>query len=107
MTVKSRSFVRHIVSIAAVVMMYGALVFACADTKRINGEECIKSEDCQSNICTGQKCTAAPPILDRDAGPADAPSEATDGGDGGDGGDAGSDATTNDATADASDANAG
>ncbi len=107
MTVKSRSSVRHIVSIAAVVMMYGALVFACADTKRINGEECIKSDDCQSGICSGQKCTAAPPILvDRDAGLADAPSEASDAGEGGEGGEGG-DASTNDATADASDAGAG
>ena len=107
MTVKSRSFVRHIVSIAAVVMMYGALVFACADTKRILGEECIKSDDCQSGICTGQKCTAAPPILDHDASlTSDAAPDAMT--EGGEGGEAASDSSTNDSAAEAaSDAGAG
>ena len=69
MTVKSRSHARQLVSFVTVVLVSGALAFACADNKRILGEECIKSDDCQSGICTGQKCTAAPPILDRDASP--------------------------------------
>jgi hypothetical protein len=95
MTVKSRSRARHILPIVTVVLTVGALVFACADTKRILGEECIKSEDCQSGICTAQQCTAAPPLLDRDASPA------VDSSTGEAGGDAAKDAPANDAPAEA------
>ena len=39
-----------------------SLAFACATTKRAPGEECLKSEDCLSGICSQLVCAAAPPL---------------------------------------------
>ncbi len=107
MTVQSRSRARHLVPIVTVVLTLGALAFACADTKRILGEECIKSDDCQSGICTGQKCTAAPPLLDLDASATPDSSAPVDGGDGGDAGDAADSGAVDSSAEAASDASAG
>lgn len=53
----------------------------CAETRRTIGEDCLKSEDCLSGICSQLVCVAAPPTTDQkpgnaDASTADAPAEA-------------------------------
>ncbi len=46
---------------------------ACANTDKVVGEECIKSDDCLSGLCESQVCVAAPPFLSvPSANPADA-----------------------------------
>ena len=52
---------------AAVAIAVLAL-FACAETRRPLGEDCLKNGDCLSGVCTGLKCASAPPLLDG-AGP--------------------------------------
>jgi hypothetical protein len=39
-----------------------SLAYACAQTQRSLGDECIKSVDCLSGICSQFVCTAAPPL---------------------------------------------
>lgn len=57
-----RSSARAVGSFVAVVLALGALFNACAETRRSLGEECIKNDDCLSNICESLHCAAAPPI---------------------------------------------
>jgi hypothetical protein len=103
MTVKSRSRLRHFYSIVAVVLTLGVIAVACDDHKSTLGEDCIKGEDCQSGICTALKCTAAAPILDRDATPPAHDASTSDVTEAGEGGDAQPDS----ATTDSGDAEAG
>ncbi len=37
---------------------------ACTESRRTIGEDCLKADDCLSGVCSSQKCTAAPPLLD-------------------------------------------
>ncbi len=46
-----------------VVLAVGGVLVACADTTKVLGEECIKSQDCQSGLCESQVCVAAPAFL--------------------------------------------
>jgi len=41
-----------------------SLAYACAETKRSLGDECLKSEDCLSGICSQLVCAAAAPLID-------------------------------------------
>ena len=41
----------------------GLFALACTETRRGLGEECLKGEDCVSNLCVAQVCAAAPPLL--------------------------------------------
>jgi hypothetical protein len=41
-----------------------SLAYACAETKRSLGDECLKSTDCLSGICQQLVCSAAPPLTD-------------------------------------------
>ncbi|HEY8040959.1 MAG TPA: hypothetical protein VIF15_14235 [Polyangiaceae bacterium] len=70
------------------------LAGACGDMRRSLGEDCLKSQDCLSGICSQLHCAVAPPTTDTVAsGPG---SDATvdgpvDGSGDGEGGEAGSD----------------
>jgi hypothetical protein len=37
---------------------------ACAETRRANGDECLKDDDCLSGICSQLVCAPAPTQLD-------------------------------------------
>jgi uncharacterized membrane protein YgcG len=52
--------------LALVVAGIGALslAYACAETKRSLGDECLKDQDCLSGICSQLVCAAAPPLID-------------------------------------------
>jgi hypothetical protein len=71
---------RKAVVLALVAVAVG-LAGACAETRRTNGEDCLKSQDCLSGICSQLVCIAAPPTTDQkptngDASTADAAAEA-------------------------------
>ncbi len=61
----------------------------CTESRRSNGDDCIKDEDCLSGICAQYVCTAAAPTtdeeLDAEAGPVvvEAGGDTSDGGGGG------------------------
>lgn len=66
MMVKSRA--RTIYSFGAIVLALGALFSACAETRRDLGGDCIKDDDCISDICSSLHCAALPPICGADGG---------------------------------------
>jgi hypothetical protein len=41
-----------------------SLVYACAETKRSPGDECLKSADCLSGICQQLVCASQGPLTD-------------------------------------------
>ncbi len=68
---------------AAVALACAVAVVACSETRRPLGEDCLKSGDCLSGLCSGLKCAATPPLLDgtpdhADAGRDDASDDAND-----------------------------
>lgn len=48
----------------AVFLLFPAVLGACTETRRTIGEDCLKADDCLSGVCSSQRCTAAPPLLD-------------------------------------------
>ena len=75
--VRARVLVFVVAGIAAL-----SLAYACAETKRSLGDECIKSEDCLSGICSAFVCSATPPLIDAMVENTEA-GETTDSGSGG------------------------
>ncbi len=63
-------------SLGVVLLVTGLMVSACTETRRSLGEGCLKDEDCTSGICSGQQCTAAPPLLDAETPFQDAATDA-------------------------------
>jgi hypothetical protein len=47
-----------------VFFLFVGMLGACAETRRTTGEDCLKADDCLSRVCSSQRCTAAPPLLD-------------------------------------------
>jgi hypothetical protein len=41
-----------------------SLAYACAETKRSPGDQCLKSADCLSGICSQLVCAAQAPLTD-------------------------------------------
>ena len=62
--VLARPAVRGLRPLGLVVAVSLALGVAlgCAQTKRALGDECLKSEDCLSGICSQLLCAASPPL---------------------------------------------
>src|SRR5205809_613976 len=84
----TRSRLRGISTFVAVIAALGVLFGACIDTRRSNGEDCLKDDDCLSGICSVLKCVGNPPLLDGSAGSGDtggggdsSPDTAAEGGD--------------------------
>jgi hypothetical protein len=65
------------------------LAGACAENRRSLGEDCLKSADCLSGVCSQLRCAVPPPTTDTmTQGPGsdatvDGPGEAASGGEGG------------------------
>ena len=38
-------------------------VLACGESRRPIGDECIRSEDCLSNVCAARVCASAPQLV--------------------------------------------
>ena len=85
MTDRSRTRSLVVPAFAIAFVAFVAVASACGETRRSLGEDCIKNEDCLSNLCASSKCGSDPPLLDGsppavDAAP-DVTSDAPDGGD--------------------------
>ena len=64
----------------AAVALIALIGSACAELRRGVGDDCLKNDDCVTNVCASQKCATSPPVLPPsvlgfDAG-TDAPSDA-------------------------------
>ena len=73
MTDRRRARARVPLTAALFALGVWSALAACANTEKVVGEECIKSDDCLSGLCESQVCVAAPPFLSvPSANPADA-----------------------------------
>lgn len=48
---------------AALVFSPLVLLLACGETRRPIGDECLRDEDCLSNVCAARSCAAAPALI--------------------------------------------
>jgi hypothetical protein len=85
---------RRFAWVSASFVVVAVVAGACAETRRSQGEDCLKTEDClPPYVCSALKCTAPPPILGNeppfsDAGGTDVAPEASPAETGGDATDA-------------------
>ena len=49
--------------VAALVIAPLVAVLACGETRRPIGDECLRDEDCLSNVCAARVCAAAPALI--------------------------------------------
>ena len=49
-------------AMTALILVVG--IAACSETRGSLGQDCLKSEDCLSSVCSQLKCAAAPVLLD-------------------------------------------
>ena len=58
---------------ALLILLLAALItVACGETRRPIGDECIRSDDCLSGVCTSRTCVSAPTLVSGGVGsPAD------------------------------------
>lgn len=62
---KSRAVVGASVSLTI------AFVFACGESRRPIGEECLRDEDCLSSVCAERSCVSAPTLISGSSGAPD------------------------------------
>jgi hypothetical protein len=55
-------------SALALSLLLGILA-ACGETRRPIGDECLRSDDCLSGVCSARTCVAAPPLVNGGGAP--------------------------------------
>ncbi len=75
-------------AVPALLLALAAGIGGCGETRRPIGEECLRSDDCLSGVCSDRTCVAAPALVNGggspppdevprvpivDGGPSDAP----------------------------------
>jgi hypothetical protein len=45
------------------------ILFACGETRRPIGDECLRDDDCLSGVCSARSCVSAPPLRTGATGP--------------------------------------
>ena len=51
------------VAVLLLVIIFAALIAGCGETRRPIGEECLRSDDCLSGVCSDRTCVAAPTLI--------------------------------------------
>jgi hypothetical protein len=46
-----------------------AVATACGETRRPIGDECVRSDDCLSGVCSSRTCVSAPGLVNGAGGP--------------------------------------
>jgi hypothetical protein len=64
-------------------LIVSALLFACGETRRPIGDECLRDEDCLSSVCSARSCVSAPPLKTGATGPTPDEEPDIEAGDGG------------------------
>ena len=62
---------RPLPAIACVLAAAAAVVSACGESRRPIGEECLRNEDCLSNVCAARSCVSAPALVTGASNPPD------------------------------------
>ena len=50
-------------------LFFGVILFACGETRRPIGDECLRDDDCLSGVCSARSCVSAPPLKTGATGP--------------------------------------
>ncbi len=50
-------------AVAVLLLVLGVGIAACGETRRPIGEECLRSDDCLSGVCSDRTCVAAPTLI--------------------------------------------
>jgi hypothetical protein len=53
---------RALFSALALALAFTTLA-ACGETRRPIGDECLRSDDCLSGVCSSRTCVSAPPLV--------------------------------------------
>ena len=48
---------------AALAALLPLVLLACGESRRPIGDECIRNEDCLSNVCAARACSSAPSLV--------------------------------------------
>jgi hypothetical protein len=51
-------------AVVAGAVLAGVVAQGCAESRRADGQPCLKDQDCLSGICSQLACASAPPVLD-------------------------------------------
>lgn len=68
MPLLARSQKRVGASLAIVCGLLATICMHCAETRRSLGEECLRNEDCLSDVCSARSCVNPPPTTTSSAG---------------------------------------
>ena len=49
--------------------IFGVILLACGETRHPIGDECLRDEDCLSDVCSARACVSAPPVKVGATGP--------------------------------------
>ena len=49
--------------------LVAVILFACGETRRPIGDECLRDDDCLSGYCSARSCVSAPPLKVGATGP--------------------------------------
>jgi len=56
-------------AVPVLLLLVAAGIGGCGETRRPIGEECLRSDDCLSGVCSDKTCVAAPTLVTGAAGP--------------------------------------
>lgn len=54
---------RALILASTVPLAVCALTAACGESRRPIGEECVRNEDCLSDVCAARSCVSAPTLV--------------------------------------------
>jgi hypothetical protein len=54
---------RRAPAVTALLLVLAAGTGGCGETRRPIGEECLRSDDCLSGVCSDKTCVAAPTLV--------------------------------------------
>lgn len=58
-----------LIAVLALLIVAGATAAGCGETRRPIGDECLRGDDCLSDVCSARTCVAAPPLVNVSGGP--------------------------------------
>jgi len=65
----SASALIALIAVLALLGVAGVTALGCGETRRPIGDECLRGDDCLSDVCSARTCVAAPPLVNVSGGP--------------------------------------
>ena len=60
---------RRAPAVTVLLLVVAAGIGGCGETRRPIGDECLRSDDCLSGVCSDKTCVAAPTLVTGAGGP--------------------------------------